>query len=91
MVPAHRRAAVGIALLPEARGQRLAAEALGLLHHYAAAALHLHQLHCGVVVGNTASMRLFRSAGYAEIGVRRQWMLGIGGEWDDVVEFQRLL
>ena len=89
--PSHRRAAVGIALLPEGRGQGLAAEALGLLHTYAADALHLHQLYCAVATTNAASLRLFRTADYAEVGTRQQWLLGLGGEWLDVVEFQRLL
>ncbi len=89
--PAHRRAGVGIALLPDARGQGLAAEALSLLREYAAVALHLRQLYCAVATTNTASLRLFRAAGYGEVGVRRQWLLGLRGEWQDVVEFQLLL
>ncbi len=91
LAPGHRRAGVGIALLPQARGRGLAAEALDLLHEYAAAALHLHQLHCAVAADNAPSLRLFRAEGYAEIGTRRQWLLGIGGQWHDVIEFQRLL
>ena len=91
LVPAHRRAAIGIALLPEARGQGLGAKALGLLCHYAAAVLHLHQLHCCVATTNEASLRLFRGAGFTDVGVRRQWLLGLGGSWHDVVEMQRLL
>ncbi len=91
LLPAHRRAAVGIALLPEARGQGLGTEALHLFCEWAAAALHLHQLHCAVATDNTASLSLFRSAGFIEIGTRPQWMLGIGGRWHDVVELQRLL
>ncbi len=91
LAPGHRRAAVGIALLPETRGQGLAAEALGLLHTYAAAALHLNQLYCGVAANNAPSLRLFRAAGYAEIGTRLQWLLDLGSKWQDVVEFQLLL
>ncbi|MBC7447593.1 MAG: GNAT family N-acetyltransferase [Hymenobacteraceae bacterium] len=91
VAPGHRRAAVGIALLPEARGQGIATEALDLLHTYATTALHLHQLYCGVAATNAASLRLFRRAGYTEIGIRRHWLLEIGGAWGDVVEFQRIL
>ena len=89
LAPGHRRATVGIALLPEARGQGLAFEALDLLSAYAAAALHLHQLHCGVAADNAPSLRLFRAAGYEQIGTRRQWLLGLDAQWHDVVEFQR--
>ncbi len=90
-VPAHRRAGVGIALLPEQRGRGLATEALLLLCEWAAAALHLHQLHCAIATTNTVSRRLFARAGFEEIGVRREWLLGVGGHWHDVVELQRLL
>lgn len=91
LAPAHRRAAVGIALRPEARGRGLAIEALELLTEYAAAALHLHQLYCAVDTDNAPSLRLFRAAGFTEVGVRQQWLLGLHGRWLDVVEFQRLL
>ncbi|MBC7448514.1 MAG: GNAT family N-acetyltransferase [Hymenobacteraceae bacterium] len=91
LAPAHRRAAVGIALLPAARGQGLASEALALLCEYAAAALHLHQLYCAIATDNPASLRLFRAAGFTEIGLRREWLLGLHGRWLDVIEFQRLL
>ena len=89
--PGHRRAGVGIALLPAARGQGLGTEALTLLHDYAARALHLHQLYCAVATTNTVSRRLFGVAGYTEIGIRRDWLLGLGGTWLDVVELQVLL
>jgi diamine N-acetyltransferase len=91
LLPAHRRAAVGIALLPEARGLGLGTETLRLFCDWAANAVHLHQLHCSVVTDNTASLRLFRGAGFSEIGVRPEWMLGLGGRWHDVVELQKLL
>ncbi len=89
--PANRRAAVGVALLPVARGQGYGREALNLLMTYAHDVLHLHQLHCAVAAPNTASLALFRGAGFVEIGVRREWLLAQGGIWQDVVELQRLL
>lgn len=91
LVPAHRRAAVGIALLPEARGQGMGKAALEILIAYARDILHLHQLHCAVAAGNMASLRLFRGAGFTEIGTRRQWLLTYGGQWEDAVELQCLL
>jgi diamine N-acetyltransferase len=91
LVPSHRRAAVGIALLPEQRGRGFGAEALALLCEWASTALHLHQLHCCVATTNIASQRLFARAGFQEVGVRRQWLLGLGGRWHDVIELQRLL
>ena len=89
--PAHRRAAVGIALLPEARGQGLGRAALTLLCDYAATALQLHQLHAAVAADNAASLRLFRGIGFETVGTRPQWLLGLGGRWLDVVEVYRRL
>lgn len=90
LMPVHRRAGVGIALLPEARGQKIGSEALQLLCEYAADVLHLRQLHCCVAANNEASLRLFRGAGFTQVGVRQAWLLGRGGQWLDAVELQLL-
>jgi diamine N-acetyltransferase len=47
----------------------------------------MHQLYCSVGVLNTKSLQLFRSAGFTEIGVRKDWSYR-NGTFHDVVEFQ---
>ncbi len=73
--PLHARAGVGILIHPAAaRGSGFAREALDLLAGYARDVLHLHQLWCSAEASNTASLTLFRRAGYTETGLRRDWL-----------------
>lgn len=88
-VPLHRRAEVGIALLRAFRGQGYASEALHLLCDYAFRFLQLHQLSAYVASDNADSLRLFRSCGFEEAGLLRDWILTPDG-YRDVVLFQRL-
>ncbi|MFB9865209.1 GNAT family N-acetyltransferase [Rufibacter immobilis] len=88
--PLHQRAGVGIALAAAQRGKGYGLEVLQLLEAYAAQVLQLHQLYCSVGQENTASLKLFRQAGFQEIGVRQEWLRTPGG-WQNVVEFQKLL
>jgi diamine N-acetyltransferase len=86
----HCRAGVGIVLAAPFRGQGHAGEALTLLLNYSRHTLQLHQVYCSVTATNTASNHLFQKAGFAEVGVRRQWLRTPEG-WDDVIEYQKLL
>ncbi|MET4108649.1 GNAT family protein [Hymenobacter sp. UYP22] len=88
--PLHQRAGVGITILARHRQQGYAQAALALLLPYARHVLRLHQLFCTIAADNGASLRLFRGAGFTEVGVRRQWLRTAQG-WQDAVEFQRLL
>ena len=54
---------------------------------YAFNRIGMHQLYCSVGVLNTKSLQLFRSAGFTEIGVRKDWSYR-NGTFHDVVEFQ---
>jgi len=47
----------------------------------------MRQLHCSVGVSNVKSLQLFRSAGFNEIGIRKDWSFR-NGAFQDVVEFQ---
>ncbi len=89
--PIHRRAGIGI-LIYGARNRRqgYAREALGILCRYARERLNLHQLWCTVGVDNTASLGLFRAAGFVETGTRRDWIWTPGG-FHDVIFFQKML
>lgn len=80
-----QRAGVGILVYPdEMRGRGYAAEALGILCRYARGYLRLHQLWCNVGAGNAASLRLFRSAGFEPVGLKKEWQWtgeGFEDEW----------
>jgi diamine N-acetyltransferase len=88
--PLHLRAGLGITILraEQRRGFALAALAVGL--EYARLTLRLHQLYCTVAVTNQASLHLFEKAGFRQVGVRQQW-LRTPGDWEDAVEFQKIL
>ncbi|MDX5348202.1 MAG: GNAT family N-acetyltransferase [Hymenobacteraceae bacterium] len=88
--PRHSRAGIGVLVKQQERGKGFAAEALQHLEEYCKNHLHLHQLFCTVPAHNEPSLKLFRQAGYSEIGVRKDWMKAPQG-WQDVVEFQKLL
>ena len=47
--------------------------------------LRAHQLWCNVGADNEASLRLFRSAGFTEIGVKRDWLWRPNGYHDEVM------
>lgn len=87
--PYHRRAAVGILIAGENRQQGVARRALGLLHEYVFEFLRLHQLYAYISANNTASLRLFLSAGYEESGRLKEWLVK-GEKYQDVVVVQRI-
>lgn len=88
--PQNLRAGVGIIIEESARRQGYAKDALAAIERYAKDVLHLHQLWCGVTAGNKASEALFRSAGYKQAGLRKEWTL-IESEWYDELIFQKFL
>ena len=88
--PLHQRAGVGILVLAGHRRRGYARAALALLQPYARQVLRLHQLHCTIAANNLASLKVFREAGYARIGLRREWLRTADG-WQDAVELQLVL
>jgi len=82
-----RRAAIGIIIEKQYRLKGYAAEAISLMKDYAFNRIGMRQLHCSVGVSNVKSLQLFRSAGFTEIGIRKDWSFR-NGEFQDVVEFQ---
>lgn len=88
--PLHSRAGIGIMVAQPHRRNGHAAAALGLLLRYCSQTLQLHQVYCAVTATNTASIKLFRQNGFAEIGVRKSWLRTPEG-WADVVDMQLLL
>jgi diamine N-acetyltransferase len=88
--PLHRRAGIGIVVAAPYRGKGHAAEALHLLLNYCQHTLQLHQVYCSVTASNHTSIKLFKNAGFEEVGVRKEWLRKSNGSWDDVVEMQRV-
>jgi diamine N-acetyltransferase len=85
----HSRGAIGIAVLKEYRQKGIGNEALSLICDYAFRFLHFHQLYAHVAVDNQPSLSLFRSCGFVECGVIKDW-LHVEDTWVDVVVMQRL-
>lgn len=89
--PFHLRAGVGILIHdPSQRGRGYGTDALRVLAGYARGTLLLNQLWCNVETDNTASLRLFRSAGFTEAGLKRRWNRTPDG-WKDELFLQKIL
>ena len=67
----HRFADVGIMIgEKEMWGHGIGTDAIRLVSEYAFSKLHLHKLNTGVLLGNKASIKAFRKAGFAGEGSR---------------------
>ena len=70
----NRRAGIGILVRDtENRQKGHGKEALQLLTKYCFKHLDLHQLYCNISADNTASLALFKSQGFMEIGLKKDW------------------
>ncbi|MFP4664383.1 MAG: GNAT family N-acetyltransferase [Bacteroidales bacterium] len=87
--PFHQRAGIGIMVCKEVRGQGYAAQALDLAKAYAFEYLNLHQLYCNIAASNTASIKLFSSAGFRQSGIKKDWLKLPDGFEDELI-FQYL-
>lgn len=88
--PQNLRAGVGIIVAPPYRNQGFALDALQTLERYVRDVLRMHQLWCSVGADNDASLALFKKAGYAECGRRKEWLLTSTGAIDEVL-MQKIL
>ena len=89
--PINRRAGIGILIHDDAlRGKGYASDVVETACRYACEVLNLHQLWCNVGADNEASLRLFRSAGFTQIGVKRDWLWRPDGYHDEVM-LQKML
>ena len=85
----NRRAGVAIYIAPGERRRGLGTAALAAMIEYSRIRLDLYQLWAHVAVDNTASLALFRSVGFRQVGHLHSWIRR-GGEWVDVVVVQCL-
>lgn len=88
-VPLHARGEVGIGVRREFQGNGYAKEALGLLCDYLFGFLHLKQLVAHVATDNEGSLRLFKSCGFVQCGLLKEWWR-VGSRYKDVILLQRL-
>lgn len=94
--PLNRRCAVGIMVATEHRRQGHALAMLQALENlYKPSALrpptsNLHSLYADIAVTNTASIALFRKAGYTQCGHFKEWLL-VNDQYIDSIRMQLIL
>ena len=87
----NSRAGIGILIYPaDARRKGYAADAIDTVCRYARETLRLHQLWCSAGAANVASLALFRGAGFAEVGIKRDWIWTPDGFTDEIL-LQKIL
>lgn len=86
----HRRAEVGIVILPEWQRRGLGSEALSVLSRYAHQHLLIHQLYALVAVDNLPAQALFSRSGYNKTATLQHWLRNVE-EWQDAIVYQKIL
>lgn len=86
--PLNRRCAVGIMVANEYRRQGYALAMLRALETQQVASLHT--LYADIAAPNTASINLFRKAGYEECGHFKEW-LELDSHFIDNIRMQKIL
>jgi len=81
------KAGVGILINKDNRDKGYAKEALEILIKYCFTYLNLHQLYCNIIEENKASICLFKSLGFNEIGLKKDWIY-FKGEYKNEYLFQ---
>lgn len=72
--PLNKRAAVGIMVANEYRRQGYALDMLQELTQMAKNTFRLHTLYADIAASNSASLSLFRKAGYTQCGHFKEWL-----------------
>ena len=88
--PVNRRAAVGIMVANEYRRQGYALAMLHALKELSATNNQLHTLYADIASTNTASLALFRKAGYTQCGHFKEW-LEYDSHFVDTIRMQLIL
>ena len=86
----HRRAFIGIYILPAFRNRGLATRALDLLENYAFSLLNLDKLGAKIVINNKESIKLFRKQNFSQCGCIPGW-IRTGNEEKDLLLFSKNL
>lgn len=85
--PRHNRAEVGIVIKEPFRNQGYGTQALRQLMDYSSSVLHIHQLYAYISPDNQYSVQLFRSAGFRQTAVLKDWLFN-GETYSDVLFMQ---
>jgi RimJ/RimL family protein N-acetyltransferase len=82
--PLARHAEIGIALIPEARGQGIGTLAISELVGFAFTRRNLRRLHLQAIASNAGALRAYEKAGFVVEGRRREhaW---VRGAYEDIV------
>ncbi len=87
---AYRNGHLGYWLAADHTGRGLMTRAVDAVCAYARDALGLHQVQAATLLHNEASQGVLRRAGFARIGLARDYLF-IAGRWQDHLLFQRIL
>lgn len=87
--PVHRRTGIGLLIKENYRGKGYASEALELMLKYCFNTLNLHQVYCNISADNAISIRLFKTHGFEEAGIKKQWRYH-DNIWIDELFFQHI-
>lgn len=86
--PKNNRAGIGILVHKETdRGSGFGKEALSLIVAYAFTHLNVHQLYANIDASNEASLHLFTTFGFQNVGIKKEWNL-VNGIYKDEMLFQ---
>lgn len=88
--PVHGWGLLGICLDAQQRGHGYAREALSLAEDYARRTFGLRKIVLEVAAANAAAIKLYRSAGYGEVGTHREHFFHDGQFHDTLVMEKRL-
>lgn len=83
--PQHRRAGIGILILPQFKHKGYGSEALQLLVKYSFTKLNLNQLYANILSDNKASIALFNKLGFTKVGVKKEWIFNDSTFKDEVL------
>lgn len=84
-----RKAAIGMYIAPEARGQHAGREAVRLLEDYAFGFLGLHMIYAIIATDNAPCLHIYRQAGFTESSPLPDWVLRADGHFQSVIIFQK--
>ncbi|MBC8320644.1 MAG: GNAT family N-acetyltransferase [Bacteroidetes bacterium] len=83
----NKRAGIGITIIEKKRKKGYAGTALDILIKYMFTLLNLHQIYCNIGQDNVESFDLFKSRGFTEAGIKKDWNMK-NNRWVDEHFFQ---
>ncbi len=85
--PGHKRAGIGIVVLPEYRNQKIAEQSLLIIIDYCFNLINLNQIWCYIDSKNQISIKLFEKFGFVKNGELKEWK-NCGNNFEDVFFYQ---